>query len=577
MTIANATLSYGGVKLPVWNSSAAGWAGRQIPLSEYMPLEDATGYAYDLWHLHLKTPFPQPDTEIGTLRWPTGASRWAVGHFVVTAAKLDAIRLLVGASNAPQDLVMTDQVTGNTLTTSLYMLPPRPLLVGTRLPTSTETERQATADGALWVMTLVDERFYWWQKMLTIDPVPASWTALVEEVADALGVTIPTPTVPAAWGSPTDRYLVNNAPACLILDSAAEAVGLKFVRGTDGTYLLQSWNAAKTASEGFYAAYTAAVTTGDFIGRGRVRGGGRLASGDIARTAAGRVRIVFGRNVSGSIAAGQYEITKTLSGYTHDAGDLVLSAEYGFQASGMLGHTARFTADAYAEFASGGDVPSNLSTLTGLAHQAAYDWYGWQLPDIDVNLAGIIPWGKDAYADQVKWTYDEDRVETRVRRKPYFDANVYGSHGVVAAAGDGGDDASILVVLSDWDTSGTFVKYSAVEVEASGSVTYAVRSGGRTFSHASDPLYSERNLRVPPTGESAPGVPNFIHEWSVVRARQGPDGFWYFGDEPVIELFRRTGVNGTIGEVAYVRQNDDPDPGPPTWVDGVEVELIEAE
>ncbi len=141
-------------------------------------------------------------------------------------------------------------------------------------------------------------------------------------------------------------------------------------------------------------------------------------------------------------------------------------------------------------------------------------------------------------------------------------------------AGEDGTDASILVVLTARSYAETFIEYSAVEVEASGDLTYAVRSGGEEFSPGGTPLYHERNLDLPPV-HTTDGVPDFIHPLSVFRARQNPDGFWYFSGHPWVDLFRRTGDEGDVGETAYHRFND-ADEGV-NWVDGIEVELIEAE
>jgi hypothetical protein len=89
----------------------------------------------------------------------------------------------------------------------------------------------------------------------------------------------------------------------------------------------------------------------------------------------------------------------------------------------------------------------------------------------------------------------------------------------------GGASTSVLVVLTGRDYSGDFISYSTVEVEATGSVTYAVKSGGREFSPGGTALYHERNLDLPPVHATA-GVPDFVNSLSVVRAHEGPDGKW---------------------------------------------------
>jgi hypothetical protein len=142
-----------------------------------------------------------------------------------------------------------------------------------------------------------------------------------------------------------------------------------------------------------------------------------------------------------------------------------------------------------------------------------------------------------------------------------------------------GADTTFLVLLTERDFTGTFVKYAAVEVEATGSVTYAVKSGGRTFGfgEGETPLYQQRNMLHPVVGVDGGGAPNFVKKGSVVRVWTGPDGIHFFKAlAPVVPL-RRTGNEGTVGETAYIRENRNDDPGAPTWVDGDEVEVVPVE
>ena len=111
-------------------------------------------------------------------------------------------------------------------------------------------------------------------------------------------------------------------------------------------------------------------------------------------------------------------------------------------------------------------------------------------------------------------------------------------------------------------------------MQASGDLTYAVRSGGQTFSPGTTPLYHERNLDLPPV-HTTDGVPDFIHPLSVVRVRQNPDGFWFFGRHPWEDLARVTADDDADGVVAYHRYNS-ADEGV-SWADGMELRFIEAE
>jgi len=143
----------------------------------------------------------------------------------------------------------------------------------------------------------------------------------------------------------------------------------------------------------------------------------------------------------------------------------------------------------------------------------------------------------------------------------------------------GGGDSTFLVLLTERDFTGTFVKYAAVEVEASGSVTYAVRSGGRTFGfgEGETPLYQQRNMLHPVVGVDGGGAPNYVKKGSVVRVWTGPDGIHFFKALPPVVPLRRTGNEGTVGEDAYIRENRNDNPGAPTWVDGDAVEVVPVE
>lgn len=138
----------------------------------------------------------------------------------------------------------------------------------------------------------------------------------------------------------------------------------------------------------------------------------------------------------------------------------------------------------------------------------------------------------------------------------------------------GGGDSTFLVLLTEKSYAATFIKYSAVEVEASGSLTYAVKAGGRTFSTAGTPLYHEEDISWPVVGLTA-GSPRFVKKHSVVRVFYNPNGFWYFKGHPWRGIFRRTGTTDADGEQAYHRINT-ANTGL-TWGDRTEVRLIEAE
>lgn len=237
--------------------------------------------------------------------------------------------------------------------------------------------------------------------------------------------------------------------------------------------------------------------------------------------------------------------------------------------------------DLYALGATG--TPTNAATLTARATERAADWL--RARGSSGRPAGVTYRGARDGALLVgplfgEWAVhdrgggEQGGVRTEVASLPVPE---WGRAEVTP--GGGGGDPTFLVLLTERDFSGTFVKYAAVEVEASGSVAYAVKSGGRTFGFGAGqtPLYQQRNMPHPVVGVDGSGDPNFVKKGSVVRVWLGPDGIYFFKAlAPVVPL-RRTGDAGTVGETAFVRENRSDDPGAPTWVDGDEVEVVPVE
>lgn len=411
------TLTFAGIDLPVWEANQATWVGRAIPLAEYSPFDDSNiSYPSDSSHLNLPTPRRQPEVEPGVLRWPLGASRWAVFHTVLTTDKLDDVEAAAG-NGVPATLTIADGRSQKTIGTSMYLLPPRPLAAGSSIDAE-----------PLWVATLVDKRFYWWFRPVSIEEKPASWADLFSALATALDITIAgDTTIESAYGDPTERWLCNNMPACAVLDAAAEAVGRRIVRRLDGTVRMErpetAWASADTQYRTFWPPSTTLATG---ILEGTAVAGGRMRASTIARTVPEAVRTVFGRKVGDSVLTGQYAIpirldAMSLSGFTDASG-----VPY----PGVPGTAARFTADAYATWATdppAGD-PTNLTQLSSLAVQAAQDWYWWRRGFLDVVWAGVYPWVPGGLEDQIRWSFAEDDVTTRVMREPFFNWNVYGHY-----------------------------------------------------------------------------------------------------------------------------------------------------
>jgi hypothetical protein len=194
-------------------------------------------------------PRPPGPVRVGKLYWPWGAQRPAVGHYLTTTDDLTTIREAVYPTTTTVvtgDLVLDDGTAS--VTAPLWMLPPRPL-------------GQVGSDNGLWLLTLVDDRFWWWTKAATV-AAQSTWAALYEEIEDALGVTITVDTVPAAYLTPPADLAGRYAALPVLLDAVAASVGQRVVRAFDGTVTAQNPTTARTSWEASQAAYAGSVLAG---------------------------------------------------------------------------------------------------------------------------------------------------------------------------------------------------------------------------------------------------------------------------------------------------------------------------
>lgn len=174
----------------------------------------------------------------GVLRWPSGASRWALGHYLATDGQVDAVRsALAGAAqpgSGPADLVIHDGT--NSVTAAMYFLPARPL-------------SQVEGAAGLQLFTLVDVRFYWWYVALdlAVTENTTTWAQLYAVIGTALGVTITVDPVAAAYLKPPGLLAAHYEAVPLLLDAAAWSCGQRVVCDTDGTVAVRNWGTSRAS------------------------------------------------------------------------------------------------------------------------------------------------------------------------------------------------------------------------------------------------------------------------------------------------------------------------------------------
>lgn len=398
---------------------------------------------------------PDQHLKIGQFYYPTGASRWSVFRGLVTstiAKEMIAACFTGGVQAKPFVLKAVPQgaIAGReseyTVTTDMYLLPPRPLA---------ETRG---ADG-LFLVTLVDERWYWQGTSATLQPWEpplrsnrTTWANLFDSLAAALGISLTVPTIDAGflYPEPDSQLWSSKENAAVLLDAVAQNLFLTFVRKLDGTYELMTNADSQSLAE------TNRGTAQRVI---RLAGGdmfsdlSTLKAGDLSATknaiVPASVDVTFPRyvepNYSGpgggdqlnpANAAGSpvpYLLNsryrnKRPSAWQEDSyGEVytknVLITEGGDAVSDLTGkgtHTIATTAKAIYRTEADA-APSNQAELDALALLLAQNYYQEQaLTGLDEVLPGILNWEPEGLHDLL-WTYSANvrQASLRVMRAPW--------------------------------------------------------------------------------------------------------------------------------------------------------------
>lgn len=406
------SLTFAGVSLPVWSQKASDFFNSSLDLGNWFPhnLNDETYRQLDYLPL---PPFPPDDgsPEVGVLKWPRYASRWASFFVPVTKTALDAIRLEIGDENDPKPLILAngDSVTERVVA-EMYFTAAKPL-------SAVQTTEYG---GDLWLLCLADQRWYWWQKgFSTGDTPPSSWADMLSQIESALDVVFTGDTaIESAYGVPTNRWAdIQNAPACLILDAVMDTLQRRVVVHYDGTVEIQR---PETAQADQNAAHT--------LFRSKIMAGGISDPADVARTLPSTFRTLFGVQTGAVPTAEQYGYSVSLN-QLYNAGMLT-----GFVATpqGYPGATGFAVADGYATWPIGapcGD-PANLSQITAQSFRFAADWYSWRPLRLEAGYGTLSAWPLNALTEQADHHYRQGDAKLVVDAEPQFNNNVYGSYDI---------------------------------------------------------------------------------------------------------------------------------------------------
>jgi hypothetical protein len=379
-----------------------------------------------LHHLPLPASPRREPPRIGVLHWPNGASRWATCHLLATGEQLTRLQSLSG----PQSLVFSDGT--NSVTASMFRLVARPV-------------SQRDDQNSLHLITLVDERYYWWRgSPSSLDTT--AWGTLLNSLFDALSVTPTVETVSSNYSTPNaSQWAFTDQPIPLAIDAACRQVGRRVIRTLSGAVAVIGFTSAATAEDTQWSNH-----------RTECLAGGRMGNAEVGRMVPASVKVSF---PGGSTPAE----TRTLAG-------LALSPFS--TATGQADQVGIWVADSKGSGLSESDVDN-------YADQAAADFYLWQLSTVDATFRGVRNWSHTGLEDCVEWVHTDREVFTRVLRTPIADANVWGGRATAPGSGIFGQDQSTPGGFMVWhDDTGQWAG------EAQG-VTYRVINNQTSISNPS--------------------------------------------------------------------------------------------
>ncbi len=322
-----------------------------------------------------------PAPRLNQLWWPTGASRWARGYFLVAGSDISSSNQL----SRPQALVMGDETTGRLLEAQMFALPLRPL---------------SGVPGELYVLPLVDAR-YWWQTMnwgayQTIAPrddTPLAWSELFDTLGGIVG-TIEHDEIPSSYQYPDwvefQRWQGNVA---VLIDALCASVGQRFTRGLDGT------NFSDTAD---------------------------TAESDYNDNRSGTWDLICGDDFQPTATPANCRVsfTKYREHRPYTIGEVQSYSNSNPDQDVVGGTEKHIHSAAYADFGTGGGSPDNNSILNSLASRISQDYFAWLRRGYDITFAGMMDWIPTGYDDGTEYLWgtlgpnNEQLAQTRVQTLP---------------------------------------------------------------------------------------------------------------------------------------------------------------
>lgn len=392
------------IPLPLLTDAAATKIEQLVPISYFREFDVCPWRNWLDWlPVPYGLPMPPP-VRIGTLVWPTGAMRFATYHTVISGNLLDSLYPWAWGATGPQpvDLLMGKLSTADhIIAQDMYCLPPKPLF-------------NKGSGNAMYLLTLVDQRYFWWFKLSTITDGDgySSWTDLYSDIATDLGISIAVDNLAAAYNAitPNDFFNCAGQPVPVLLDAVAFQLGQRIVVGLDGLVTAQNTVGAAIAQAN--NVQSAITTVQNVAGQteylARQIAGGITPAKYLVRNVPTSVKVQFPQGCNLGYTPESIEVTLASLGITDYA------AITGFSGSRVVFLLQPFT-------------ENRRTVLTAYANAWANDYYHWCLGGCDGVYSQIQNLAPTGYDDSVEWTLRKHNefnpgpgmVATRVIREPW--------------------------------------------------------------------------------------------------------------------------------------------------------------
>lgn len=542
-------ISLNGVAVPHYTLDQLRWVEKRIPPSEITSWDWSAG-RQGVFSLMLPPRIPQPPVRIGVLHWPKDACRWATFHAILTEdqiAQIDphypgqAVDHVTGSSVDTDcnvrdwTLVLDEGNPGRKITTVLHPLSPVPL-------------QDISGKTKYLLVTLVDERYYWWTRAgrVTVTEGLTTWLDTLHQIAGLLEISPVIDTISPDFDRPSRLMRSDFLPLPLLLDAAALAVGMRVIRQWDGTVVIHGPEVAKTD-------FDSQVTTYE----GDKLAGGQSAQAYLLWDVPEKICVAFNKINGDTFIEGQF-------GVTIDLNDTNIP-EY-MEVGGRCGTLPVF-AQALATYSApdGSGTPTNASTLQTYAKKWAEKYYRWQLRRPNLHYAGVVPFDQSGLVDAIEVHHHAEpvqlgpynpgahRVTTRILPVPW-DWRETGCPRQIGGGGDSGFHARLT--KKTYPAFGGYIEYNFDRL------TDTDDPVAITWTDATQdpfPAYELNNIDVPVSASGTLYSGGSDDHPTIVRMYKGAGDYYLFDSQPRWEFVKQLSPADTNGrsDAASVRYDQD--------------------